>query len=342
MSKRHQKVLSISIAAYNVSGTIKECLTKFLQCRHLQDLEVLVIDDGSTDNTRELVQQIVKQAPAPSIKLISKPNGGWGSTLNKGIEIATGKYFRQLDGDDYYDPYNLDLFVEYLKTCQDDLVVSPFCHFADDTGAITKFFGNDPLATPCETIYLNEFDHLYPPAMHSVTVKTELLRKNHIKITEHCFYTDVEFVLKALNHVKTLSFFELPIYYYRLGRDGQSMSISGVRRHYQDHQKMLLGMYRYVYTEATSAEIKQILLRRLIEATMYQYKMYMALDTNRRHRAELAEFDQALQETAPECYHQNYGLPVKFMRRYKFRGYKPLAILKNYQDKKHEVFLYEK
>ena len=277
-----------------------------------------------------------------SIKLVSKKNGGWGSTVNKGIELATGRFFRQLDGDDYYDSKNLDRFVDYLRDCTSDLVVSPFCHFANDTGAITGFFGIDRNYIPKEEITLDETNLFYPPAMHSMTVKTSILKKENIRITEHCFYTDVEFVLKSLNHAKTISFFDLPIYYYRLGRDGQSMSISGVRKHYGDHQKMLLGMYNYAYKEATSDNVRQIMLRRLIDATMYQYKMYMILRPDSRHRKEFADFDKKLKNVALECYNENYGAPVRYFRNHNFRFYGIISMLKNKQDKNHEVFLYEK
>ena len=336
-----KKILSISIAAYNVGKTINECLSRFLKCRHLNDIEILIIDDGSTDDSAKKINKYVTEHP-DSFILVEKENGGWGSTLNKGIEIARGKYFRQLDGDDYYDANNLDLFIEYLKDCNTDIVITPFCHFDDSTGAITKFFENDRNFITKEPIEINDIDTLYPPAMHSMTVKTSILQKNHITITEHCFYTDVEFVIKSLNNSKTISYFDLPIYYYRLGRDGQSMSISGVRKHYKDHQKMLLGMFDYVYNNSSSNIMKEILLRRLVEATMYQYKFYVALDTNSEHRKEMVSFDEKLKEVAPECYDLNYGAPIKFLRKTNFRFYKIISYIKNRQDKKHEVYLYEK
>lgn len=334
-------MLTISIAAYNISETIDECLMHFIECKRLDDLEILIINDGSSDDTIKKAEKYTKKYPNSFI-LVNKENGGWGSTLNEGIKIAKGVYFRQLDGDDYYDSENLDLFVDYLKKCKTDIVITPFCHFSDDTGAITKFFENEKNYGSREEIIIEENELLYPPAMHSMTVKTSILQKNHISITEHCFYTDVEFVIKSLNNSKTISYFDLPIYYYRLGRDGQSMSISGVRKHYMDHQRMLIGMYKYVYSESSSEIMKKILLRRLIEATMYQYKFFMALEQNSKHRKELMEFDNKLKEVAPDCYGLDYGAPVRFFRKTNFRYLRIISAIKNYQDKKHEVFLYEK
>ena len=95
------KLLTVSIAAYNAEKTIEKCLNSFLGCKHLIDLEILVINDGSSDSTADIVSAYEKQYPY-SIRLINKENGGHGSTINKGIEIATGKYFELMDGDDYF------------------------------------------------------------------------------------------------------------------------------------------------------------------------------------------------------------------------------------------------
>lgn len=338
-----KKILSISVAAYNVEATLDECLGHFERCKRLKDIEILIIDDGSTDSTCSIAKKYTKKYP-DSFRLVSKENGGWGSTLNTGIKECRGKYFRQLDGDDYYDEENLSLFVEYLESCKSDIVVSPFCHYEDGTGAITKITLNSQIFASREDILIEEASEIYPPAMHSMTVKSSILKDNKIAITEHCFYTDVEFVIKSLNCSKTISFFELPIYYYRLGRDGQSMSIAGIRRHYKDHQKMLLNTYEYVMHNSKSEIMKTILLKRLIDATMYQYKFYFSLTHTHQHRNELREFDLNLEKVSKECYDKNYGAPIRLLRQKNFNFFLffVLSIIKNRQDKKHEAFLYEK
>ena len=85
------------------------------------ELEVLIVDDGSKDDTAEIAKRYEERYPN-TFKLVKKENGGWGSTLNKGIEIGTGKYFKQLDGDDYFSHENLDDFILYLKKykCRSD------------------------------------------------------------------------------------------------------------------------------------------------------------------------------------------------------------------------------
>ena len=95
------KLLTISIAAYNVESTLEDALSPFCECENKDKLEVLIIDDGSKDETAEIGKEYERQHP-DIFRVISKKNGGWGSTLNVGIQEGKGRYFKQLDGDDYF------------------------------------------------------------------------------------------------------------------------------------------------------------------------------------------------------------------------------------------------
>ena len=86
------KVLTISIAAYNVEEYLAETLDSCIVHPNLQSyLEVLIVDDGSTDGTLEIAQEYEKEYPEV-FHVISKENGGYGSTINAALKIATGKY----------------------------------------------------------------------------------------------------------------------------------------------------------------------------------------------------------------------------------------------------------
>ena len=76
-----QKILTVSIAAYNVSNYLDEALKPFVESAYRDNLEVLIIDDGSKDNTAEIARSYQEKYP-DIFKLVSKENGGWGSTLN--------------------------------------------------------------------------------------------------------------------------------------------------------------------------------------------------------------------------------------------------------------------
>ncbi|MEI3553139.1 MAG: glycosyltransferase family A protein [Acutalibacteraceae bacterium] len=128
-----EKTLSISIAAYNVEEFLKNTLDSLVAPEIMDDIEVLIIDDGSKDNTAAIGKEFEDKYPN-SFKVISKPNGGYGSTINAAIDAATGQYFKTLDGDDWYDTENLVRFVKDLKNMSADLILTPFTMVYEGTG----------------------------------------------------------------------------------------------------------------------------------------------------------------------------------------------------------------
>lgn len=337
------KILSVSIAAYNVAATLEEALFPFTQNDIKDSVDIMIIDDGSSDDTATIASRYEAEYPE-TFRLISKENGGWGSTLNTAITHAKGKYFKQLDGDDYFSHENLASYIAFLKSIESDLVYTPFVAFDDATKGIIKTLGTycgDYSLFPLErAIPLNKCDN-FIPAMHTLTVKTEILQKNHISITEHCFYTDVEFVLKTYNYCKDVTFYEKPIYYYRLARNGQSMSQSGVRRHYKDHQKMLYTMLNYYQHQVVDGHIRSIFEARLLGACNMQYIFYFALKCTPSQKKELIDYDTYIKENYPAIYQKLDGAQISFLRKTHFWGYRLVAWQKMRKDKRLRRNIFE-
>ena len=311
------KTLSISIAAYNVAKTIKETLDPFLHSAVLDKLDIMIVDDGSTDTTAEIAQSYVDVCPL-SFRLISKKNGGWGSTVNVGIEQARGKYFKQLDGDDHFDADNLPAYLDALDNCSADMVISPYIEYDEQTG--------QTLATKdCNTGYqydvLYELDQLdkFSPFMHSLAVRTECLKGIHI--TEHCFYTDTEFVLKSCNQVHTVQFFDKPIYCYRRASAGQSMSLSGLEKHYQDQTKVITELLDYRDQMVTRPEVRHIFDQLLGGTCFWQYLVLLYIKPTRSHKRHLVEYDAMLKKRAPDYYNAVTLDYLKRLRQLRFFGY---------------------
>ena len=339
----NEKILSISIAAYNVENTLREALEPFKQPGVYEYVDVMIVDDGSKDSTAAIAREYEKAYPE-TFRLISKENGGWGSTLTVGIQQAKGKYFKQLDGDDYYSHENLRAFIEYLQHVDADLIHSPYVTFEDKTGAILNvlgdFHGEYRFFPRDRVVPMDECVNLLP-AMHSLTVRSQILKDNHVTITEHCFYTDVEFILKAFNLSKTVAFFEPPVYYYRLARNGQSMSQAGVRKHYRDHQKMLETMLAYYKESVTEPVMKKIFERRLDGVCSMQYVFYFALKCNRKQKKELREYDSFLKREYPDFYERVKGRRIHLLRKMNFNGYWLIAHQQMRKDRRKKQNIFE-
>ena len=132
-----EKLLTIVVPAYNVEKYIKNCLDSFIDLSVLRSLEILIVDDGSTDSTASLAHTYEQKYPY-SFKVLSKENGGHGSTINYAIPRATGKYFKVVDGDDWLDKSLLPQFVQLLKHTHSDVISNDFNLVDDRTKKVTK------------------------------------------------------------------------------------------------------------------------------------------------------------------------------------------------------------
>ena len=228
------KTLTVSIASYNVERFLRETLDSLCSPDIIEDIEVIIVNDGSKDSTVSIAREYVKKYPESFI-LIDKENGGYGSTINSSLSIANGKYFRILDGDDWVDTNEFSLFVKKLKEINTDLVLTDFmwCTFVN-----SELKEKERITCPYNANEVLQKKEIKSLAMHSTTVKTDILRDGKVKITEHCFYTDFEFILKSLSLSKDFIYLPLCVYQYRVWGSGQSISVEGTLKHYKEYDKI--------------------------------------------------------------------------------------------------------
>lgn len=333
MNMRKEKILSISIAAYNVEKTLRECLNPFIASGVIERLDIMIVDDGSKDNTAQIAMEYVEKYPQ-SIRLINKKNGGWGSTVNMGIQEAVGEFFRQLDGDDYYNSENMNDYIRFLSSTSADMVLAPYIEFCDDTGETLA----EPNCNPgCEIgkVYTIRDIGCITPFMHSMTIRTDILKKK-VRITEHCFYTDTEFVLKGCNSVDTVAFFDKSIYCYRRASAGQSMSLTGLEKHYMDQTKVIDVMLDYLQNEVSREDVRNIYDKLLFNTCVWQYCVMLYISPSSKHKRDLVAFDKMLKKKHPK-YYDSIAIPtIKALRKTGFLGYRFAAYYQQKHDKRFD------
>lgn len=221
-----QKTLTITIPSYNVEAYISATLDTMVNINNLDLLEILVVNDGSKDDTVRVAQQYAEKYPA-SIRIIDKENGGHGSTINAGIKEATGKYFKVVDGDDWVDSTALENLLNFLKEHDADLIINP-CNqvFMDDNQRKKLLVELSPETKYAEVIsyqdalkYMGELQQ-----MHMTTYRTAILKDNNIRISEKMFYVDNEYKIYPSIYLNTVIMLKDVLYQYRLGREGQSVA----------------------------------------------------------------------------------------------------------------------
>ncbi|HRR75780.1 MAG TPA: glycosyltransferase family 2 protein [Ruminococcus sp.] len=313
------KILSISIAAYNVETYIRNTLDSLIDPEIIDDIEVFVVDDGGKDGTLDIVKEYSDKYPG-SVFGVHKENGGYGSVINKSVELATGKYFKQLDGDDWFDTENLKKLVALLKTIDTDAVYTQTNEVYEGTD---KIVNSDLFANLEEGKHsFSDADFQKPISMHSTTVKTKILKDMKLSITEHCFYTDVEYVNFPLPYLKSFYVCHFPVYMYRLGREGQSVSPEGIKKHYKEHEKVFFHIAD-VYNSLKDKNKKKLLMLRLRKEVASQCKYYCMLDRSAENKKQLKEFVNRVEEVCPRALSEakKYSRFVKLLCGSKFMLY---------------------
>ena len=292
------KTLTISIAAYNVEDYLEQALESCL-IPSLEELEVLVVDDGSTDSTAEIAAAFQAKHPG-SIRLISKENGGYGSTVNAAISQATGRYFKLLDGDDWFDRDGLESLVSILRAGDADLVLTPYVRCVEG-GAATLTDQADGIEAR-----VWDFDECPIPwriSMHSMAYRTEILRESGLRLEENMVYTDTDYVTAPLPLVKTVRISHVPAYQYRIGRDGQSMSMDGRIKHRAAMDKVITRMLeRYPALAGTGTTAESICRAWLIDDIIGHLQVLYAMPASADIQAEIASSTQRIASDFPELW----------------------------------------
>lgn len=115
--------VSIIIPAYNIEAYIEECLLSVLK-QSYQNIEVIVINDGSSDNTLTTIENVILSDSR--VRLISQSNAGVSVARNTGLDAATGDYVVFIDGDDWVEPNFVESIVSYALTTGADVIKGGF------------------------------------------------------------------------------------------------------------------------------------------------------------------------------------------------------------------------
>lgn len=300
------KLLSISIATYNSALVINECLDSIVKSKYIDLIEVLVIDDGSKDNTRDIVQTYVKKYPK-SVFLVKKDNGGYGSTVNTSIQIATGKYFKTVEGDDWVNTKGLDRLIEKLDKLDVDIIVNNYEEIVNDK---KKYVDINNRNQYNKILNFNEINKKQVFRIQSMTIKLDIIKLIKYKISEHRFYVDSEYVFFSMIYAKNIIFLNDIVYQYRLGQDGQSVSIDNISIHFKDLMyiiEKLLGIYCEVEDNIQDKSKKIYLIKNIniLYRDLYHWFMIMKKIDNYK---VLKDFDIRMNRLYPNLLNKmNFG-----------------------------------
>ena len=234
------KVLSLIVPAYNSSSTLRRCLDSFLVPHLFDRIEVLVVNDGSTDNTREVAQLYTETHSC--FRLINKQNGGHGSVINVAIDSVSGKYFKVIDSDDWIKSENLAVFVDALETFDADVVFTHFRTIDSRNWRQREYnisgieFGR---VYAFEEYWRHRKSVFQACCFHGITYKTDFYKSCGIKLSESISYEDQEYSTLPFAHVKTVVPLDISLYEYSIGDPNQSMSDANQAKRLSQREQVL-------------------------------------------------------------------------------------------------------
>ncbi len=248
------KLISFAIPSYNSESYLSHAVDTILSGG--EDVEIIIVNDGSSDGTAAIADAYAEKYPT-IVRAIHKPNGGHGSGVNRGLEEASGLYYKVVDSDDRVDEHALKTLLDTLREhlaqgTEADLYITNYVydHAEDNTTfrrtyckqmPTGRFFGWDEVGTFWGANVL---------LMHSLLYKTALLRDCGIRLPEHTFYVDNIYAYQPLGYAKKLYYLDIDLYHYFIGRADQSVNIHNFLRRYDQQNRVMEHMLRaYTYDE---------------------------------------------------------------------------------------------
>lgn len=297
-------VLTVVVPSYNAERYLDKCLKSLCIPAARERLEVLVVNDGSTDATREMAHAWAEREPE-IVRVIDKENGGHGSAVNAGIDAARGEYLRIVDADDWLDTASLPSLLEALETATADLVVDQKFENNLETGAETRF--PLPLSLPFnKTLNFAEYrgdDMTEYYMLHTLSVRVSLLNRLNVHLLEHTFYVDFEYILKVTSRAETIEFLPLYLYHYLVGNAAQSVAPANYVRRSDQHRRVLDECLRFRREDDIPEDARDYVTRRCLLLINTHLTIHLIYDRNRRRGARNARaFMASLQSSDPVLY----------------------------------------
>ena len=220
------KTVSVIVPAYNVEKYIRTCISSLTEQTY-KDIEILVVNDGSSDNTLDVINECA--AGDVRVKVISKENGGVSSARNKALSLATGAYIAFLDADDEMEPAAIETMVKALEESGADFVNCQYSRWDEEKNRLEDFnflTGEFHFKTEDEKVsFITQkfLDYLVGFEVWNKLFKTEIIKKYGLEFSEKCkIGEDLAFNLKYLMHADKLRCIEDRCVKYTI-REGSAM-----------------------------------------------------------------------------------------------------------------------
>jgi glycosyltransferase involved in cell wall biosynthesis len=253
--------LSIIVPCYNVEDHIIRCLESLTnQNLNENEFEIIVIDDGSTDNSNSVVEKYIHNKN--NIILYSQKNKGLGAVRNRGLKLAKGDYMYFIDSDDYLAFNTLDIILNYIISFDLDLI-----GFNTNVTKELDLFTSGTKNKNLEIKVTSGLDYMLKNKLHRLEawwyiIKRDFLLNNNFMFAEGRFFEDILFTLKVLSSAKKFSF--IPIDTHRYVKNPNSIlnndSADNLKKLINSYIEMTTSLFHFINELTLTKKEQNILL----------------------------------------------------------------------------------
>ena len=221
--------VSVVVPIYNVENYLRKCLDS-IKRQTLKDIEVICVDDGSKDRSRDIIEKYV--AADSRFRIIAKPNAGYGDSMNRGFDAATGKYVGIVESDDYIEKDMFEVLYKAAEKNMCQVVKSDFYKFRTESKGHPDY-----MQTPTDSKYYNQvINHKTVPEIFNFKMNTwtgiylrEFIVKNGIRhnVTPGASYQDNGFWFQTIALADRIMFVDRAFYHYRQDNPNSSINSKG-------------------------------------------------------------------------------------------------------------------
>lgn len=326
------KLLTVAIPCYNSQDYMEKSIRSALTGG--DRVEVIVVDDGSKDNTLKIAKKYQEKFP-DIVKVVHQENGGHGEAVNTGIKNATGLYFKVLDSDDCLGKKALAEVLDLLedmvsKDAGLDMLITNFMY--DKQGVKHKKIMKYKKAMPVGRMFgwdELKFGTTQYLLMHSVIYRTKVLRECNMELPKHTFYVDNIYVFQPLPFIKNIYYLDVCLYKYFIGRDDQSVNENiMIKRLDQQYRVTRIMLDIYNNSEINHPNIDAAMVH-YFDMMMCVPSILSILEGSKERLDDKERLWKDLKETNPLLYKKvrtsilgrTMNLPGKFGRKLSVIGY---------------------
>lgn len=238
--------ISVLMPIYNASTYLRQSLDSVTN-QTLTNIEIICINDGSTDNSLEIIRKYAEKDSR--IVIIDKPNSGYGDSMNRGLNIAKGKYIAILEPDDWYETSMLKTLYGLAMQNNLDVIKCDFYQYSNQTRQNKQYHLFKP--SQCDKVIGNDEDsfiYSLQPSIWSAIYKQNFLNKNNIRFldTPGASYQDTSFNFKVFALAKRVMFINTPLIHYRIDNNQSSINniakkLPNIDKEYDEIDRFIIG-----------------------------------------------------------------------------------------------------